>query len=173
MRTLSVSHSNLFVVKIDLMTVNALCSAESSMRSNCDINQFSMYNETISDSLFEKFNNLSKNSSISDRIINRVTIVKDSLAKIHSNHNRVVEVNRKYSLDGGSSIENNDLANRFTLGISIIQGSDNNVYVKDLVKRGPGERSGIQIGDQVCVLTITLSTPDAKYNFSFPTDISR
>lgn len=36
-----------------------------------------------------------------------------------------------------------------TLGISIVQGTDNNVYVKDLVRHGPGEMSGIQIGDQV------------------------
>lgn len=123
--------------------------AESSIKSNCDINQFSMFNETISDSLFEKFNNLSKNNSIGDRIINRITIVKDCLAKIHSNG--VVDTIRKHSLDsdGGSSIEDNGLANKFTLGISIIQGSDNNVYVKDLVKNGPGERSGIQVGDQV------------------------
>lgn len=40
-------------------------------------------------------------------------------------------------------------ANEFTLGISIVQGSDNNVYVKDLVKNGPAEKGGIRIGDQV------------------------
>lgn len=37
----------------------------------------------------------------------------------------------------------------YTLGISIVQGSDNNVYVKDLMKNGPGDKNGIQIGDQV------------------------
>lgn len=42
-----------------------------------------------------------------------------------------------------------DAASGMTLGISIVQGSDNNVYVKDLVKNGPGERHGILIGDQV------------------------
>lgn len=36
-----------------------------------------------------------------------------------------------------------------TLGISIVQGTDNNVYVKDLVRHGPGELSGVQVGDQV------------------------
>lgn len=120
------------------------------MKSNCDINQFSMFNETISDSLFEKFNNLSKNNTIGDRIINRITIVKDSFAKINSN-NGVESGGRKYSLesDGSSSVEDNSVANKLTLGISIIQGSDNNVYVKDLVKNGPGERNGVQIGDQV------------------------
>lgn len=36
-----------------------------------------------------------------------------------------------------------------TLGISIVQGSDNYVYVINLLKNGPGERNGIQIGDQI------------------------
>lgn len=40
-------------------------------------------------------------------------------------------------------------AGGMTLGISIVQGSDNNVYVKDLVRNGAGERHGIIIGDQV------------------------
>lgn len=120
------------------------------MRSNCDVNQFSMFNETISDSLFEKFNNLSKNNTIGDRVINRITIVKDSFVRINSN-NGIELGSRKYSLDsdGNSSVEDNSIANKLTLGISIVQGSDNNVYVKDLVKNGPGERNGVQIGDQV------------------------
>lgn len=37
----------------------------------------------------------------------------------------------------------------YTLGISIVQGSDGNVYVKDIVAGGPGDKSGIRIGDQV------------------------
>jgi tyrosine-protein phosphatase non-receptor type 13 len=37
----------------------------------------------------------------------------------------------------------------YTLGISIVQGTDNNVYVKDMVPNGPGDKSGIMIGDQV------------------------
>lgn len=118
------------------------------MKSDCDINQFSMFNETISDSLFEKFNNLSKNNSIGDRVISRITIVKDNL----NLQNGIVDGGRKYSLDsdGSSSMEEQSVTDKWTLGISIIQGSDNNVYVKDLVENGPGERNGIQIGDQVC-----------------------
>lgn len=120
--------------------------AESSMKSNCDANQFSVFNETISDSLFEKFNNLSKNNSIGDRVISRLTIVKDTFATINGQNG-----GRKHSVDsdGGSSIDDNGAPNKLTLGISIIQGLDNNVYVKDLVKNGPGERNGVQIGDQV------------------------
>lgn len=116
-----------------------------------------MFNETISDSLFDKFNNLSKNNTIGDRVINRITIVKDSFARINSNS--VVDVgSRKFSLDsdGNSSVEDTSVANKLTLGISIIQGSDNNVYVKDLVRNGPGERNGVQIGDQVVTLFATL-----------------
>lgn len=116
-----------------------------------------MFNETISDSLFDKFNNLSKNNTIGDRVINRITIVKDSFARINSNSG--VDVgSRKFSLDsdGNSSVEDTSVANKLTLGISIIQGSDNNVYVKDLVRNGPGERNGVQIGDQVVTLFATL-----------------
>ena len=47
---------------------------------------------------------------------------------------------------GGAGDDRN---NNYTLGISIVQGSDNNVYVKELVPGGPGERCGVQIGDQV------------------------
>lgn len=126
------------------------------MKSSCDINQFSMFNETISDSLLEKFNNLSKNNTMGDRVISRITVVKENFAKINSN----VELgSRKFSLDseGNSSVEDDSHVNKMTLGISIIQGSDNNVYVKDLVKNGPGEKSGVQIGDQVIrIFTFTL-----------------
>lgn len=65
---------------------------------------------------------------LNDRIITRITIVKDS--SVH--HLRV---------------SNSTMGT--TLGISVVQGSDNNVYVKDLMKNGPGERNGVLIGDQV------------------------
>lgn len=55
--------------------------------------------------------------------------------------------------DCGSSGEDTRGA-RYTLGISIVQGSDNNVYVKDLVPNGPGARAGVRIGDQVGGLLI-------------------
>lgn len=143
------------------------------MRSNCDVNQFSMFNETISDSLFEKFNNLSKNNTIGDRVINRITIVKDSFVRINSN-NGIELGSRKYSLDsdGNSSVEDNSIANKLTLGISIIQGSDNNVYVKDLVKNGPGERNGVQIGDQVSYNVSTYTSPQCFNTFFVASDIS-
>lgn len=48
-----------------------------------------------------------------------------------------------------NEIKNKLPAEKWALGISIIQGSDNNVYIKDLVKNGPGARSGLHIGDQV------------------------
>ncbi|KAJ6638105.1 Tyrosine-protein phosphatase non-receptor type 13 [Pseudolycoriella hygida] len=118
---------------------------QSNMKSNCDINQFSMFNESISDSLLEKFNNLSNNNTIGDRVISRITIVKDSFAQINSNNGGVFSLDS----DGNSSTEDNYVAGKWTLGISIVQGSDKNVYVKDLVKNGPGERGGVQIGDQI------------------------
>lgn len=141
----------LFFLDSHFNKINLL--SESSMKSNCDINQFSMFNETISDSLLEKFNNLSKNNTIGDRVISRITVIKENFAKINSN----VELgSRKFSLDseGNSSVEDDCGVNKLTLGISIIQGSDNNVYVKDLVKNGPGEKSGVQIGDQVIIAIV-------------------
>lgn len=38
----------------------------------------------------------------------------------------------------------------YSMGISIIQGqSDNYVYVKEIIKNGPGDKAGIRVGDQV------------------------
>lgn len=48
-----------------------------------------------------------------------------------------------------SSNSNSKNPQSYSLGISIVQGTDNNVYVKDLVKNGPSEKHGVQIGDQV------------------------
>lgn len=67
---------------------------------------------------------------LNDRIITRITIVKD---------NNVQHLNVSNAAMGT------------TLGISVVQGSDNNVYVKDLMKNGPGERNGVLIGDQVSI----------------------
>ena len=69
-------------------------------------------------------------NNLNDRIITRITIVKDNNIQ-----NSMMGMNH----DGSS----------MTLGISVVQGSDNNVYVKDLLKNGPGERNGVLIGDQV------------------------
>lgn len=51
------------------------------------------------------------------------------------------------SIKSSSSSTNSNQG--YSLGISIVQGTDNNVYVKDLVHNGPGKRSGVTIGDQV------------------------
>lgn len=88
--------------------------------------------------MLHKFDNLTVNSCTSDRIITRVTIQKDYVGDRKS----------KYTAnDVLSTTKPNE--NGLTLGISIVQGSDNKVYVKDLVKNGPGARHGIRIGDQV------------------------
>lgn len=174
-------------------------------------------NETISDSLLDKFNNLSSTTSIGDRIIRKINIIKDQLSSTSyldtvssektvlptittavveekdvgpskcstlkkTKSSETLSRGKKlswFSTLGRSSPKSKktkkeavvvsppssptqhfvEIPNSFnlnlsgyTLGISIIQGTDNNVYVKDLVKYGPGEKSGIQIGDQVCCL---------------------
>lgn len=156
--------------------------AESSIRS--ESGHFEMPNETISDTLLEKFNNLSCSASINDRILTSVIVVKDFInpnEKRSQAEAKASMLARKRSFlsrsqesvlfrNGGSRLMafgGDDLSSdggiadcgssgedgrgaRYTLGISIVQGSDNNVYVKDLVANGPGARAGVRIGDQVC-----------------------
>lgn len=82
--------------------------------------------------MLDKFSNMTTTqSNLNDRIITRITIVKD---------NNIQNLKTANSMMG------------MTLGISVVQGSDNNVYVKDLMKNGPGERNGVLIGDQVCCI---------------------
>lgn len=200
-----------------------LSSTDSSIKSTSEANFFSLQNETVSDTLLAKFNNLSANNSVSDRIITRVTIHKDSVHKLtmkndnksslalhqqqqpqqSDNHQQIkyatmngrrtnpatiskdtfwsksqesifgkssasklcvrrggtinqFDNDKKNGMAGGGGghLSNGQSASSgaddgLTLGISIVQGSDNNVYVKDLVRNGPGARAGIQIGDQV------------------------
>lgn len=108
--------------------------SDSSIRSinHQNNHNFSLQNETVSDSLMDKFNNLScqTTTSTNDRIIRKIHINKDPI--------------------NYSNVDGRELLNKnFSLGISIVQGSDNNVYVKDLVRGGSGERNGVQIGDQI------------------------
>lgn len=101
--------------------------------------------ESVSNTLLDNLNNLSGYNSASDRIIAKLTIKKDTGDKMNfSSKNEYA----RQKLSEAESIKQNDEGG-LTLGISIVQGSDNNVYVKDLVRHGPGELSGVQIGDQV------------------------
>lgn len=163
---------------------------DSSIKSTSEANFFSLQNETVSDTLLDKFNNISGNNTITDRIITRVTIQKDNKTpsgqyQKHDSHqpikyatmNNRSKSNAPKDLHWSKSQESiftkssSQLCVRrsrsgkekmpgvdgLTLGISIVQGSDNNVYVKDLVKKGPGARAGIQIGDQVSREQLPLS----------------
>ncbi|XP_055617175.1 uncharacterized protein LOC129762698 isoform X2 [Toxorhynchites rutilus septentrionalis] len=162
------------------------CVIQSSIRSEND--HFGLPDETISDTLLEKFNNLSCSASINDRILTSVIVVKDfinptseKLQHEQQQQSKKQALARKRSFlsrsqesvlfrNGGNtrlvSFGGDDLSSdggiadcgtgvedtkgaRYTLGISIVQGSDNNVYVKDLVPNGPGARSGVRIGDQI------------------------
>lgn len=121
--------------------------------------------ETVSDSLLEKFENLSCNPSI-DRMIKRVTVIKKpNIRKNNSNvttkdmknkedsfvaslgkyFNNLGQENQSHNQNKFSSEEKD----HYTLGISIVQGSDRHVYVKDIVKNGPSDEAGVKIGDQV------------------------
>jgi C-terminal processing protease CtpA/Prc len=147
--------------------------AEASIKSD-NINFTLPSDETVSDTLLEKFNNLSCNNSTNDRILTQITIEKDSLSAAAGNkvkrkksflsrtrsqesilfgmkNNKLLQfASRMMNDSAGGACPTDQGGQGYTLGISIVQGSDNNVYVKELMPGGPGERSGVQIGDQVC-----------------------
>lgn len=129
-------------------------------------NNYSLPNESVSDTLMEKFNNMSCSTTANDRIIAKITIAKDKVSDSRNGSfermkfstlnpsrlsKKLIRVKNKLLSRSQESIAGDDKkSNGYTLGISIVQGSDNNVYVKDLVPNGPGARNGIKIGDQVC-----------------------
>lgn len=102
-----------------------------------------MPNETMSTSLVEKFENLSCTDS-SDRILSQVKIVKCPVFSETVNFKSQSLKNLAFSSNVDCYISG------YSMGISIIQGqSDNYVYVKDIIKNGPGDKAGIRVGDQI------------------------
>ncbi|XP_052859797.1 uncharacterized protein LOC128267042 [Anopheles cruzii] len=98
--------------------------------------------ETISETLLENFNNISgcSNTAMSDRILKTVVVIKDPVR--FPSYGRIPG-----SVPNRPQEEAGDI--RYTLGISVIQGGNNNVYVRDVVPNGAGARSGIRLGDQI------------------------
>uniref|UniRef100_A0A182T407 PDZ domain-containing protein n=1 Tax=Anopheles maculatus TaxID=74869 RepID=A0A182T407_9DIPT len=187
-----------FMEKIDEQSVGGsaetllspkACVIQSSIRSESCQFELPMADETISDTLLEKFNNISQCSGASnDRILATVVIVKDAVIgtdqdaqlipsqrQFLSRSQESIALPGKWSLTasnytgathydefderfpyatmGGGvkkrNREHNNTTARYTLGISIVQGNDNNVYVKDLAPNGPGARNGVRVGDQI------------------------
>ncbi|CRK95274.1 CLUMA_CG008699, isoform A [Clunio marinus] len=114
---------------------------ESSIKSININNNFSMPNETMSQSLLEKFEDI---SCTDDRVLSQITIVKDPVFSSD-------KLNFKsQSLRNLTTSNVDNLITGYSMGISIVQGnSDNYVYVKELVRNGPGDRNGICVGDQI------------------------
>lgn len=99
-----------------------------------------MPNETMSQSLLEKFEDI---SCTDDRVLSQISIVKDPVFSDKLNY-------KSQSLRNLSSCNVDNFIAGYTMGISIVQGhADNYVYVKELVKNGPGDRSGVCVGDQI------------------------
>lgn len=97
-------------------------------------------NETMSQSLIEKFEDI---SCTDDRVLSQITVVKEPVFSDKLNY-------KSQSLRNLSSSNVDNFITGYTMGISIVQGhSDNYVYVKELVKNGPGYRMGICVGDQI------------------------
>lgn len=91
----------------------------------------------------EKFENLSCTDA-SDRILSQVKIVKCPVFSEHLNYKSQSLRNLAFSSNVDSYITG------YSMGISIIQGqTDNYVYVKEIIKSGPGDKAGIRIGDQI------------------------
>ncbi|XP_050073783.1 uncharacterized protein LOC126561562 [Anopheles maculipalpis] len=188
-----------FMEKIDEQSVGGsaetllspkACVIQSSIRSESCQFELPMADETISDTLLEKFNNISQCSGASnDRILATVVIVKDAVLgtdqetllipshrQFLSRSQESIAFPGKWSLTassqtgtthydefderfpyatmgGGVKKRNREHSTsstaRYTLGISIVQGNDSNVYVKDLAPNGPGARNGVRVGDQI------------------------
>lgn len=99
-----------------------------------------MPNETMSQSLLDKFEDM---SCTDDRVLSQISIVKDPVFSDRLNF-------KSQSLRNLTSTNVDNFITGYTMGISIIQGqSDNYVYVKELVKNGPGDRGGVCVGDQI------------------------
>ena len=99
-----------------------------------------MINETMSLSLIEKFEDI---SCTEDRVLSQITIVKEPVFSDKLNY-------KSQSLRNISSCNVDNFITGYSMGVSIVQGqSDNYVYVKELVKNGPGYRMGISVGDQI------------------------
>lgn len=99
-----------------------------------------MNNETMSQSLIEKFEDI---SCTDDRVLSQVVVVKDPVFSDKLNY-------KSQSLRNLTSCNVDNFITGYTMGISIVQGqSDNYVYVKELVKNGPGHKMGVCVGDQI------------------------
>lgn len=99
-----------------------------------------MPNETMSLSLIQKFEDI---SCTDDRVLSQISIVKDPVFSDKLNF-------KSQSLRNLTASNVDNFITGYTMGISIIQGqADNYVYVKELVKNGPGDRGGICVGDQI------------------------
>ena len=99
-----------------------------------------MPNETMSQSLLEKFEDI---SCTDDRVLSQISIVKDPVFSDKLNFKSQSLINLNVT-----NIDN--FITGYTMGISIVQGNfDNYVYVKELTRNGPGDRAGIRVGDQI------------------------
>lgn len=128
--------------------------------------------ETISDSLLEKFNNLS--TATGDRIIRTLYIRKDVVVDARKEAGvarteqpksaferfKILSSNRfskRFMRKKNKALEVRDInatggeEKKFSLGISIVQGPDGNIYVKELTPNGAAMCHGIRVGDQVSV----------------------
>lgn len=97
----------------------------------------------MSSSLAEKFENLSC-SLANDRILSQIRIIKCPVFSEHLIHKSQSLKDLAFSSNVDSYITG------YSMGISIIQGqTDNYVYVREIIKNGPGDKAGIRVGDQI------------------------
>lgn len=97
----------------------------------------------MSSSLAEKFENISCSDG-SDRILSQIKVIKSPVFSEHLNYKSQSLRNLAFS----SNVDN--YITGYSMGISIIQGqTDNYVYVREIIKNGPGDKAGIRVGDQI------------------------
>lgn len=147
--------ANSLLIHINLLSI---CPSESCFNNTLDGHCFSLQNESLSETLLDKFSNMSATQNNSnDRIISRITIRKAEPANsqvVQSNLKAIQESNcQSLTIHEPNSSDHNypsfEVKRGMVLGISVVQGPDNNVYVKDLIENGLGDLHGVLIGDQV------------------------
>lgn len=92
----------------------------------------------------------STSNNFNDRIITQIAIIKDSSFDQNLRNERkqstidsIARQKKSYTNRCQEQISGaREVQQRINLGISIVQGSDKNIYVKDLVRDSPAERHG-------------------------------
>lgn len=132
--------------------MNNLYFVDSSFGSATDTGLCPLQNESVSVTLLDNFINMASTSNnFNDRIITRITIIKNSSFDQNMRNERkqsaIISMARQNKIYSDRSEEQflgtKEIKQKMSLGIRIVQDSDKNIYVMDLVRDSPAERYGM------------------------------